>query len=161
MDYLSIIVPKLIHLLLLLLLGVFAVKIHVLTESSLKILSDLLMKIILPILSFNLLLQQKVTFFDLISLRGMVLWQLAIYPLAALIGLVFVRLGKMKYPQSNVHLGCMVSGNYAYVVLPLIYALYEGTRATIYIPLGCSLEALVIWTFGITLFTWGQGHRGF
>ena len=120
MDYLSIIVPKLINLLLLLLLGVFAVKIHVLTESSLKILSDLLMKIILPILSFNLLLQQKVTFFDLISLRGMVLWQLAIYPLAALVGLVFVRLGKMKYPQSNVHLGCMVSGNYAYVVLPLI-----------------------------------------
>ena len=96
MDYLSIIVPKLINLLLLLLLGVFAVKIHVLTESSLKILSDLLMKIILPILSFNLLLQQKVTFFDLISLRGMVLWQLAIYPLAALVGLVFVRLGKMK-----------------------------------------------------------------
>lgn len=161
MDYLSIIVPKLINLLLLLLLGVFAVKIHVLTESSLKILSDLLMKIILPILSFNLLLQQKVTFFDLISLRGMVLWQLAIYPLAALVGLVFVRLGKMKYPQSNVHLGCMVSGNYAYVVLPLIYALYEGTRATIYIPLGCSLEALVIWTFGITLFTWGQGHQRF
>lgn len=31
MDYLSIIVPKLINLLLLLLLGVFAVKIHVLT----------------------------------------------------------------------------------------------------------------------------------
>lgn len=160
MNYFSLIVPKLMNLTLLLLVGILSVKIHVIDKERLTVLSDLLMKIILPILSFNLLLQQKVTLFDLVSLKGMVLWQLAIYLLAVLIGFVFVRLGKMRYPQSNVHLGCMVSGNYAYVVLPLIYALYEGTRATIYIPLGCSLEALVIWTLGITLFTWGQGHQG-
>lgn len=152
--------PKLVNLLLLLLIGVFAVKIHILQESNIKVLSDLLMKIILPILSFDLLLKQKVTFSDLFSLKQMVIWQLVIYALAVLVGWIFARLGRLGAAQRNVHLGCMISGNYAYVVLPLIYALFEGTYATVYIPIGCSVEALVIWTLGIALFTLGQNRRG-
>ncbi|MDO4475169.1 MAG: AEC family transporter [Lachnospiraceae bacterium] len=156
MDYYSIIIPKLFNLVLLILTGVFAVRIGVLKKEGLTVLSGLLMKIILPLLSFHLLMEQKVTFGDLIKLRGMVAAQLCIYPVMILAGLICVKVTGMKYPQRNVHLGCMVSGNYAYVVLPLLYALFEGTQASIYIPLGCSLEALVIWTVGISLFTQGQ-----
>ena len=160
MEYFSIIIPKLINLLLLLLLGVFASRIQILTKEKLKVLQDLLMNIILPILSFNLLLEQKVTFFDLLSLKEMVFAQLCIYPVLILVGIISTKFMRMKYPQSNVHWGCMISGNYAYVVIPLIYALYQGTPATVFIPLGCSVEALVIWTMGITLYTWGQGGYG-
>ncbi|MCD8121611.1 MAG: AEC family transporter [Clostridiales bacterium] len=160
MEYFSIIVPKLANLLLLLLTGVIAFRVKAITPDSLKVLSGLLMKIILPVLSFNLLLEQRVTLFDLVSLKTMVLGQLAIYPLAILAGFLTVRLMKMEYPQKNVHLGCTVCGNYAYVVLPLLYSLYQGTRATIYIPLGCSLEALAIWTVGLALYTQGQGRNG-
>lgn len=160
MEYFSIIIPKLLNLLMLLLLGVFAARIRIVTKEKLKVLQDLLMNIILPILSFNLLLEQKVTFFDLLSLKEMVFAQLCIYPVLILAGFISVKLLGMKYPQSNVHMGCMISGNYAYVVLPLIYALYQGTPATVFIPLGCSVEALVIWTVGITLYTWGQGGYG-
>lgn len=160
MEYFHIIIPKLLNLLLLLLLGVYAVRLHIVTKEKLKVLQDLLMNIILPILSFNLLLEQKVTFFDLMSLKEMVLAQLCIYPVLILAGFAATKLMGMKYPQSNVHLGCMISGNYAYVVIPLIYALYQGTPATVFIPLGCSVEALVIWTVGITLYTWGQGGLG-
>lgn len=160
MEYFSIIIPKLLNLLILLLLGVFAARIRIVTKEKLKVLQDLLMNIILPILSFNLLLEQKVTFFDLLSLKEMVFAQLCIYPVLILAGFISVKLLGMKYPQSNVHMGCMISGNYAYVVLPLIYALYQGTPATVFIPLGCSVEALVIWTVGITLYTWGQGGYG-
>lgn len=159
MEYFAVIIPKLINLLLLLFVGVFAVRIQILTKEKLKVFQDLLMKIVLPVLSFHLLLEQKVTFSDLISLKGMVLAQLCIYPVLILAGVLCTKLSRMKYPQCNVHWGCMISGNYAYVVLPLVYALYEGTYATVFIPLGCSVEALVIWTVGITLYTWGQGGR--
>ena len=160
MEYFAVIIPKLINLLLLLLVGAYAAGRKIMTRERLKVLQDLLMQIILPILSFSLLLEQKVTFMDLLSIKWMVLAQLCIYPVLILAGVISTRLAGLKYPQRNVHLGCMISGNYAYVVLPLLYALYQGTRATVYIPIGCSVEALVIWTLGITLFTWGQGGQG-
>ncbi len=160
MEYFNIIIPKLLNLLLLLLLGVLAVRIKIITREKLKVLQDLLMTIILPILSFQLLLEQQVAFSDLLFLKEMVLAQLCIYPVLILTGIVSTKLMGIKYPQRNVHWGCMISGNYAYVVLPIIYALYQGTSVTVFIPLGCSVEALIIWTVGITLYTWGQGRLG-
>ncbi len=160
MEYFSVFLPKMINFLLLILIGVAAVRIKIVNNKNLSVLSGLLLKIILPFLNLSLLYERKITFMDLWSYREMVFWQVFMYLLLAVTGIVCTKLARMKYPQSNVHRGGMVGGNFAFMVLPLMYTLFEGTRGLDYIPLCATVDTVVVWTLGLTLFTWEKGSKG-
>lgn len=160
MEYFLIILPKMFSFLLLILIGVYAVKIKVITEENHSVLSGLLIKIILPLLNISLLCERQITFQDLWSYKEMVLWQVLLYVVLAAVGILCTKLARMHYPQCNVHRGAMVGGNYAYMVLPLVYALFEGTYGVDYIPICSTVDTLVVWTLGLTLFTWVKGSGG-
>lgn len=160
MEYFFVIFPKMLGFLLLILIGVATVKIKIINDDNLSVLSGLLLKIILPMLNISLLCEREITFVDLWSYRKMVLWQVILYLLLALTGIICTKLARMKYPQCNVHRGCMVGGNYAYMVLPLIYALFDGTYGVDYIPICSTVDTVVVWTLGLTLFTWVKGSGG-
>lgn len=160
MEYFFIILPKLSGFLLLILIGVAAVKMKIVTRENLPVLSGLLLKIVLPLLTIDLLCQRKITFLDLLSFHKMILWQIGLYLILAAVGVICTRLAGMTYPQSNVHRGCMVGGNYAFVVIPLIYALFDGTYGTQYIPICSTIDTVVVWTLGLALFTRKEGSRG-
>lgn len=160
MEYFFIILPKLSSFLLLILIGVAAVKMGIVTKEKLPVLSGLLLKIVLPLLTIDLLCERSITFLDLLSFHRMILWQIGLYLLLAAAGILCTWMMRMKYPQSNVHRGCMVGGNYAFVVIPLIYALFDGTYGTQYIPICSTVDTVVVWTLGLTLFTWTKGNRG-
>lgn len=160
MDYFFIILPKLSSFLLLILIGVAAVKMGIVTKENLPVLSGLLLKIVLPLLTIDLLCERSITFRDLLSFHRMIFWQIGLYLLLAAAGIIGTKALGMEYPQSNVHRGCMVGGNYAFVVIPLIYALFDGTYGTQYIPICSTVDTVVVWTLGLTLFTWKKGKRG-
>lgn len=158
MEYFFLIVPKLAELLSLILIGILAVKMNVITQNNKALLSDLLMKIILPLLTFSLLCERGITIFDLFSFWKFILWMLGIYPLLVLAGVASCKLFQIKYPQDNVHCGSMVTGNYAYVVIPLVYALFEGNDAATYIPLCATIDTIMVWTIGISMYTRSGDH---
>lgn len=160
MEYFWLILPRLLSFLLLILIGVVAVRMKIVTKENLPVLSGLLLKIVLPLLTIDLLCERQITFADLLSFREMILWQMGLYLLLAGTGILCTWLMRMKYPQSNVHRGCMVGGNYAFVVIPLIYALFDGTYGTQYIPICSTVDTVVVWTLGLTLFTWTRGSKG-
>ena len=160
MEYFLVILPKMFGFFLLILIGITAVKIKVVNDENLSVLSGLLIKIILPMLNISLLCERQITFVDLWSYRDMVIWQVILYLLLAVTGIICTKLARMKYPQCNVHRGCMVGGNYAYMVLPLIYALFDGTYGVDYIPICSTVDTVVVWTLGLTLFTWVKGSGG-
>ena len=160
MEYFLIILPKMFSFLLLILIGVITVKVKVVNENNLSVFSGFLLKIVLPLLNISLLCERQITFVDLWSYKEMVLWQVLLYLILAAVGILCTKLARMPYPQCNVHRGCMVGGNYAYMVLPLIYALFDGTYGVDYIPICSTVDTLVVWTLGLTLFTWVKGSGG-
>ncbi len=160
MEYFFIILPKMFSFLLLILIGVITVKVKVVNEDNLSVISGFLLKIVLPLLNISLLCERQITFVDLWSYKEMVIWQVLLYLILAAVGILCTVLARIPYPQCNVHRGCMVGGNYAYMVLPLIYALFDGTYGVDYIPICSTVDTLVVWTLGLTLFTWVKGGGG-
>jgi len=158
MEYFFLIVPKLAELLCLIVVGVLAVRLRIITPQNKQVLSDLLMKIILPFLTFSLLCERGITIPDLFSFGKFIVWMICLYPLLAFAGIISCRLAGIKYPQNNVHCGSMITGNYAYVVIPLVYALFEGNDAATYIPLCATIDTIMVWTVGISMYTKSGDH---
>ena len=75
MEYFFVILPKMFGFFLLILIGITTVKIKVVNEDNLSVLSGLLIKIILPMLNISLLCERQITFIDLWSYKNMVIWQ--------------------------------------------------------------------------------------
>lgn len=158
MEYFFLIVPKLAELLCLIVTGVLAVRLKIITQENKQLLSDLLMKIILPFLTFSLLCERGITVIDIFSFGRFLIWMVCLYPVLVLAGILSCKLAGIKYPQDNVHCGSMITGNYAYVVIPLVYALFEGDDAATYIPLCATIDTIMVWTVGISMYTKSSGH---
>lgn len=160
MDYLAIILPKLVSFLLLILLGFCAARFGAVKREGLPSLSGLMLKVALPCLTISLLEQRGTTFSDLLSFHRIILWQILGYLVLTAIGLLTIRLTGLQFPESNVHAGCMVGGNYAFVVIPMIMALYTADNGQEYIPICSAVDTLVVWTLGLGLFTHGVRRQG-
>ncbi len=159
MDYLVIILPKLVSFLLLILLGFCAARFGAVKREGLPSISGLMLKVALPCLTISLMEQRGTTFADLLSFHRIILWQLLGYLVLAAFGLLAARLTGLRFPESNVHAGCMVGGNYAFVVIPMIMALYPADGGQEYIPICSAVDTLVVWTLGLHLFTRGADRR--
>ena len=159
MHYLMIILPKLSSFLLLIGLGYLISRLGIVRQEGLSSLSGLLIRVVLPCLTVSLMYQRGTTFASLLRCRQFVLWQLGGYLALGAVGVCCARLLRLKSPRSNVHQGCMVGGNYAFVVIPMIIALYAGTEGEQYIPICSAVDTIVVWTMGLALFTHGTGDR--
>lgn len=155
MEYFIIIVPKLISFFLLIALGFAISKLGIFPKNSLPSLSAFLIKVVLPCLTVSLLRQRGTTWADLADFHAIVLWQIAGYLLLGAAGLVCVRLAGLQSPASNVHAGCMVGGNYGFVVIPILMALYTPENGQQYIPICSAVDTMMVWTLGLYLFTRG------
>lgn len=159
MNYLSIILPKLLSFLILIALGFGVSKIGVISREGLPTLSALLIKIVLPCLTVSVLHQRGTTFADLLAYHRVILWQVGTYCVLALVGILCAKLAGLTYPAANVHEGCMVGGNYAFVVIPMIMALFTADDGQQYIPICSAVDTLVVWTMGLALFTHGSPQK--
>ena len=160
MNFLTVILPKLFSFLLLIGLGYLISRLGVIRQEGLSSLSALLIRVVLPCLTVAMMHQRGTTFASLLHCRQMVLWQVGGYLVLAVVGVGCARLLRLKGRQVNVHQGCTVSGNYAFVVIPMIMALYAGTEGEQYIPICSAVDTIVVWTLGLTLFTHGTDEQG-
>lgn len=159
MNYLTVIIPKLISFLILIGLGYLIARIGVIRQEGMSTLSGLLIRVVLPCLTVSLMDQRGTDFAALIDCGNVVLGQILGYLLLAIVGILCSHLLKLQSPTSNVHQGCMVGGNYAFVVIPMMMAMYAGTDAEQYVPICSAVDTIVVWTLGITLFTRGTSSR--
>lgn len=155
MNYYVIIMPKLVSFLLLILLGFCISRKGIFPQSSLPSLSAFLIKVVLPALTVSLLDARGTTWGDLADFRGIVTWQIIGYFFLAGSGLLCTRLAGIRATRWNVHVGCSIGGNYAFVVIPLIMALFPSDGGQQYIPICSAIDTLMVWTFGLFWFTYG------
>ena len=155
MDYFIIIAPKLVSFFLLIALGFTISKLGIFPKSCLSSLSAFLIKVVLPCLTVSLLCQRGTTWADLAGFHGIVLCQMAGYALLAAVGLLCVRLAGIRPTTSNVHVGCMIGGNYGFVVIPILMALYTPENGQQYIPICSAIDTMMVWTLGLYFFTRG------
>lgn len=156
MDYFFIIFPKLLSFLILILMGYVVSKLGIVKECSLSSISGLLIKLVLPCLTISLLYENQTTFAGLAEYHRIVIWQTGTYFLMAAAGIVCSRMANLPPLTACVHQGCMVGGNYGFVVIPLIMALFQDAGERQYIPICSAVDTIVVWTLGLFLFTRGK-----
>lgn len=159
MNYFSVILPKMCGFLMLAAIGFAAGKFKIIKRESLSSLSGLLIKIVLPALTISLIWENQTTFPSLVQYGRIVLWQIGGYLLLAVTGLLVSRFFHFPVRTGNVYRGCMVGGNYGFVVIPLILALFSETGGTEYIPICSVVDTTLVWTLGFFLFTRGIGQK--
>ena len=155
MDYFIIIAPKLISFFLLIALGFTISKLGIFPQDVLPSLSAFLIKVVLPCLTVALLCQRGTTWQDLVGFHGIVLCQMAGYVLLGLVGLICVYIAGLKDTTANVHVGCMIGGNYGFVVIPILMTLYTPENGQQYIPICSAVDTMMVWTLGLYFFTRG------
>lgn len=157
MEYFYIILPKLVSFCVLILLGVLMVKVKVITEDNLSLLSGLVIKLILPCLILSLVWENQTTFGSLWHFRRIALWQGATYFMLIALSYLIIHLCHLKAPTTNANHGCMIGGNYGFVVIPLMMALFTENGGQEYIPICAAIDTFFVWTIGMYLFTTVKG----
>lgn len=76
MDYLMILIPKLLRFLILIAIGFVVSKLGVIKKEGLPTLSGLLINVAMPLLIISIMNQQATSVMDLLEFRRMVGWQL-------------------------------------------------------------------------------------
>ena len=159
MEYFWIVLPKMGGFLLLVLIGFLASRLGVVKREALTSISGFLIKIVLPALVVSLIWENHTTVFSLLYYGRIVLWQIGAYLLLACVGLLASRIFKLPGTVRNVFCGCMVGGNFGFLVIPLILALFEETGGDKYIPICSVVDTAVVWTLGLLLFLGRSGRR--
>lgn len=154
MNYFALILPKLVSFLILLSVGYFVAWRGILRREGMTSIAALLIRVVLPCLSADLLIEQGIDVASLADYAVPVLWILAAYAVMTAVGAAGARLAGLKGLLKNVHIGCSIGGNYAFVVLPLAMALFTAQEQSI-IPIGSAVDTTVAWTLGLGIFTRG------
>lgn len=159
MELTFLIIPKMISFLILLSTGYLVGKLGIIARESMPSFAGFLLKVVLPCLNIVLLTERKTDFFQLLSFSRIILWQVGTYLLMAAIGLLGAILsGQKDIRTANVHTGCCIGGNFAFVVLPLAMVLLDKDTQAL-IPVCAAVDTIVVWTLGLCLFTRGVKSR--
>ena len=158
MQYFYIILPQLVSFCILILLGVLMVKVHIITSDNLSLLSGLVVKLVLPCLILSLVWENQTTFSSLWHYRRIAVWQSATYFLLIGLSFLIIRICRLQAPTSNANHGCMIGGNYGFVVIPLMLALFADNGGQEYIPICAAVDTFFVWTLGMYLFTNVKGR---
>ena len=159
MKYFYIILPQLISFCILILLGVLMVRVRIVTSGNLSLLSGLIVKLVLPCLIFSLVWENQTTLASLWSYRRIICWQSVTYFFLIALSFLGIRLCRLKPPTSNANHGCMIGGNYGFVVIPLLMALFSKDNGQEYIPICAAVDTFFVWTLGMYLFTTVKGRK--
>ena len=153
MNYLMIILPKMLSFLLMISLGFLCARTGIIRKEGMSTLSGFLLKLVLPCLIISLMHERGTGLQDVLAFRCFVTGQVLVYAVLALAGLASAKLFRFPRKTFNVHAACMMCDNYAFVVIPIIMALYGPEDGQAYIPIGSAVDTILVWTLGLSLFT--------
>lgn len=155
MNYFFTILPKMAGFLLLVIIGFTASRTHIIKKEALSSISGFLLKIALPALTISLIWENQTTFQTMVQYGRLAAVQVIMYFVMAAVGILGSRLCSLQGTTANVYRGCSVGGNYGFVVIPLIMALFEEQGGSVYIPICSVIDTAIVWTLGLALFTQG------
>lgn len=138
-------------------IGVLAMKIKIFNSNSLAAVSRLVMQISLPSYIFI----NAVTSATRESLLG----SLMVVPIAAVLYLVLIavsavieKIFRLKGNRQHVFRASLIFGNIGFMGIPLVTALYPNT-ALLYVSVFTIVDQLVFWTYGVVLTKPVSNHK--
>ena len=135
--------------LMLLALGVVAMKCKILDEHSLGSLSRLIMRMALPAFIF-INTAEGATREGLAASLMVIPLAIALYVLLFLLSLLLEKVFHLRGSRSHVFRAIVMFGNVGFMGIPLVVELYPDT-ALLYISLFTILDQALFWTYGIAL----------
>ncbi len=134
---------------LLILLGVVAVRREILDEHSLRNLSKVIMKMALPAYIF-VNTAEGATRSGLAASLAVIPMAAVLYALLFLLSLGIERVFHLKGDRGHVFRAIVMFGNVGFMGIPLVVELYPDT-ALLYISLFTILDQVLFWTYGVSL----------
>ena len=159
MNYFMAILPKMAGFLLLVLIGFTAVKTKVIKKEAMPSISGFLIRFVLPALTISLIYSNQTTFRTLVQYGRIAGTQAVMYLVMAGAGILGSKVCRLKGTTANVYRGCSVGGNFGFLVIPLIMALFAEEGGSLYIPICTVMDTTFVWTVGFALFTNGIAQK--
>lgn len=158
MEYFFIILPKMVSFILLICTGVTMVRLKLFTEDNISLLTNMILKLILPCFCLYLTLANNINFRSLWDYRMVFAGQGMTYIILLLAALFINRVCKLESPTSNCTYGVMAGGNFGFVVTPLVAAMFaeEGGR---YIAICAMIDTIFVWGLAMYFFTNIKGRE--
>ena len=153
------ILPKMAGFLLLVLIGFTAVKTKVIKKEAMPSISGFLIRFVLPALTISLIYGNQTTFRTLVQYGRIAGTQAVMYLVMAGAGILGSKVCRLKGTTANVYRGCSVGGNFGFLVIPLIMALFAEEGGSLYIPICTVMDTTFVWTVGFALFTNGIAQK--
>lgn len=142
-------------LFILIVVGMLARRIKVLTEEGIQSISAFLVNFCMPLLAITSM-QRSFTPDIMSEIIQIFLIALAVHFASFLLGFLFVR--KMDKPKAAVFHYALIFSNSGYIGIPVIQAAL-GQEATIYAVAYMMASTVAMWTVGIFVFTGKEGIR--
>ncbi len=156
MDYFFTILPKMDSFFLLMCIGILIAKIGVITKENITLFPPFIIKVVMPCLTFSLMIENGTTFAALADYGPVVAGQVLSYLFLMVLGWLSAKAFRMRYPLANMHRGCHVGGNYGFIGIPLLMVLFASGEGQQYIPVCAAVDTIFIWTIGILFFTYSK-----
>ncbi|MCK4402078.1 AEC family transporter [bacterium] len=138
---------EIIYVFLLILVGVFAKKINIISNEGSKSLSSILMNIAWPALLFSAMLKECNWSLIKENLVLIVIGALIVV-IGYIIGIIGARIGSVPKPRKSAFLYACMINNYSFLPLPIVLILF-GEKGIVLLAL-CNLGTILVqWTFGI------------
>lgn len=149
MAYFSIVLSQIIGFVIYILIGITAVRTHVLTSRSLGVFSQFITKVTMPILLFVMTLNGA-TRQQFISALPVLAVSVLLYFLLYLLCRLLARLFGLKGNENHVYRACAMFGNIGFMGIPIIAAIFPK-QGMLYIALFTVVDQLLLWTLGVNL----------
>ncbi len=156
----GIVINQVIQFFILLIVGFAGAKLKVLTQPILEGVMKLIVKILLPCLIFNVVAGSGVAADDYAANGGFALAILVCYGILLVSGLGAGKLFRLKDKTYNVHVAESTFGDMGFIGIPLLMAVFGGTRTSIAISVYTVIDMALLWTLGVYLCSRHQKGEG-
>lgn len=159
MEYVNLVINQIIIFIIYALIGIIAIKKNILSEHGLTYISNLVIKITLPIMLFYNTVSgvTKEDFFNSLSVLYLTI---LFYFLLILVSFILKKIFKLKKDQGNVYMASTMFGNVGFIGIPIISTLFPE-KGMLYIALFTIVDQLLLWTLGVELTTKTDSNNKF
>lgn len=159
MDSFYVIANQLFQFLVMMVCGYWAAHKHILTRENLPVLSDVIIKLLLPMLIFSNAVEQT-TRQILFDCRDMLFLSLGIYIGLFILQVVVASALGLKGNKGNIYKASFICSNVGFMGIPLLVAAFPEYGG-IYIALYSIIDQVVLWTGGVYLTTPAEKRTSF
>lgn len=149
MNYFSIVLSQLEIFAVYMIIGMAAVKMHILDRGKLSVLSGIVTKILLPLLIFTNTIHGP-TREEFLSSTVIIAIGILLFLSLYLLSILLSKAASLKGNRSKVYRACTMFGNCGFMGIPVILALYPD-RGGLYMGMYTVADQLMLWTLGVYL----------